>query len=112
MAKLRELFQEFPEAQIAVFGRRRSKGWGARAGSSCRCGTFAARDLRALQGAVQNFAEQTRSEPGLVGVFSTFSVAQPQLYVEIDREKVKAQGVSLDEVHTALQALPRRGVRQ
>jgi multidrug efflux pump len=53
---------------------------------------------------VQNFAEETRSQPGLMGVFSTFSVAQPQLYVEIDREKTKAENVSLDEVHTALQA--------
>jgi multidrug efflux pump len=59
--------------------------------------------LRSLQGAVQNLADESRSQPGLVGVFSTFSVAQPQLFAEIDREKAKAQNLSLDEVHLTLQ---------
>jgi multidrug efflux pump len=59
--------------------------------------------LRSLQGAVQNFAEEGRAQPGVTGLFSTFSVSQPQLYVDIDREKAKAQNVSLDEVHTTLQ---------
>ncbi len=36
-------------------------------------------------------------------MFSTFSVAQPQLYAEIDREKAKAQSVTLDEIHSTLQ---------
>ena len=112
MAKLRELFQEFPEAQIAVFGAPPVEGLGSTGGFKLQVRDVRGAGLRALQGAVQNFAEQTRSEPGLVGVFSTFSVAQPQLYVEIDREKVKAQNVSLDEVHTRLAGLPRRGLRQ
>jgi multidrug efflux pump len=36
--------------------------------------------------------------------FSSFSNAQPQIWVDIDREKVKAQRISLDDVHQALQA--------
>jgi multidrug efflux pump len=104
MDKLREQFEGFPEAQIAVFGAPPVEGLGSTGGFKMQVQDRRGAGPRALQGAVQNFAEQTRSEPGLVGVFSTFSVAQPQLYVEIDREKVKSQNVSLDEVHTALQA--------
>jgi multidrug efflux pump len=37
-------------------------------------------------------------------MFSSFTVAQPQLFVDIDREKVKAQNVSLDEINMTLQA--------
>ena len=104
MAVLRERFQAFPEAQIAVFGAPPVEGLGSTGGFKLQVQDRRGAGLRTLQGAVQNFAEQARSQPGLVGVFSTFSVAQPQLYVEIDREKVKAQNVSLTEVHTALQA--------
>ena len=104
MAQLREQFQQFPEAQIAVFGAPPVEGLGSTGGFKLQVQDRRGAGLRALQGAVQNFAEQTREEPGLLGVFTTFSVAQPQLYVEIDREKVKAESVSLDDVHMALQA--------
>ena len=104
MERLRASFEAFPEAQIAVFGAPPVEGLGSTGGFKLQVEDRRGAGLRALQGVVQNFAEQTRSEPGLVGVFSTFSVAQPQLQVDIDREKVKAQGVSLDDVHLALQA--------
>jgi len=39
----------------------------------------------------------------LLGLFSSFSVNQPQLYVDIDREKAKAMKVSLDDVNQTLQ---------
>ena len=66
--------------------------------------TTAARGSGPCREPCRTSPSETRTQPGLVGVFSTFSVAQPQLFVEIDREKVKAQNVSLDEVHTTLQA--------
>ncbi|MHB0961042.1 MAG: efflux RND transporter permease subunit [Pirellulaceae bacterium] len=104
MGQLRQKFAAFPEAQIAVFGAPPVEGLGSTGGFKMQVQDRRSAGLRALQGAVQNFADETRSRPELMGVFSTFSVAQPQLYVEIDREKTKAQNVSLDEVHTALQA--------
>src|SRR4030095_3918207 len=60
--------------------------------------------LTALQGAVQNVAFQGNADARLKGLFSSFSVSQPQLYVEIDREKARSQKVSLDEVNRTLQA--------
>src|SRR5262249_21134693 len=36
--------------------------------------------------------------------FSSFTVNQPQLFVQIDRDKLKAQKVSLDDVNQTLQA--------
>jgi multidrug efflux pump len=59
--------------------------------------------LRAIQGAVQNLAETGTADPRMARLISTFSVAQPQLFVEIDREKAKSQNVSLDEIHATLQ---------
>ena len=59
--------------------------------------------LRSLQGAVQNLADRGNADPRLVGLFSSFSVNQPQLFVKIDREKLKSQKVSLDDVNLTLQ---------
>lgn len=102
-ARLRAKFSELQEAQIAVFGAPPVEGLGSTGGFKLQVQDRRTAGLRALQGTVQNFADEARSQPGLIGVFSTFSVNQPQLYVDIDREKVKAQNVALDEVHTTLQ---------
>src|SRR5262249_52379803 len=40
----------------------------------------------------------------LVGLFSTFSANQPQLYVDVDRVKAQKQKVDLDVVYDTLQA--------
>ncbi|TWU30818.1 efflux RND transporter permease subunit [Novipirellula artificiosorum] len=103
IARLRQKFSEFQEAQTAVFGAPPVEGLGSTGGFKLQIQDRRGAGLRALQGAVQNMADESRNQPGLVGVFSTFSVSQPQLYAEIDREKVKSQNVSLDEVHLALQ---------
>lgn len=103
LAKLRQKFSEFQEAQIAVFGAPPVEGLGSTGGFKVQIQDLRSGGLPALQGSVQNFAEATRSQPGLVGVFSTFSVTQPQLFAEIDREKAKAASVSLEDIHATLQ---------
>jgi multidrug efflux pump len=60
--------------------------------------------LNTLQGAVQNAAFQGNQDPRLKGLFSSFSVSQPQLFIEIDREKARSQKVSLEELNKTLQA--------
>jgi len=42
-------------------------------------------------------------DPRLAGVFSSFTANDPQLVIEVDREKAKALGVSLDELFATLQ---------
>ena len=42
-------------------------------------------------------------DPRLAGVFSGFTANDPQLIVEVDREKAKALGVALDEIFSTLQ---------
>jgi multidrug efflux pump subunit AcrB len=103
IAELRRKFSELQEAQIAVFGAPPVEGLGSTGGFKLQIQDRRGAGLRSLPGSVQNFAEEASADPQLASVFSTFSVAQPQLFAEIDREKVKAQSVSLDEVHLTLQ---------
>ena len=102
-AKLRQKFSEFQEAQVAVFGAPPVEGLGSTGGFKLQVQDRRSAGLSSLQGSVQNFADEARGLPGLAGVFSTFSVTQPQLFAEIDREKAKAAGVSLDDIHSTLQ---------
>jgi len=61
-------------------------------------------DYGALQKAADNLAAKGNQQPGLVGLFDGFRARTPQLYVDVDREKVKKMGVPLSNVFDALQA--------
>ena len=56
-------------------------------------------------GAVQQMLGQGNQTPGLAGLFSTFTVNDPQLVVTVDREKAKAMGVGMNDVTDTLQIL-------
>ena len=79
-------------------------GLGATGGSKLFVQDRRAAGLRALEGAVQSIVEAGQRNPSFTGLFTSFGVTQPQLFVDIDREKAKAIGVSLQEVYTTLQA--------
>ncbi len=105
IGRLRERFQRASRRpRSPSSARRRSTAWAARAASSCRSQDRRGAGLRALQGAVQNLAEQTRTEPGLVGVVSTFSV-DPAAAVRGDRpgEGQGRRASRSTKIHTTLQ---------
>src|SRR5882672_4323882 len=45
-----------------------------------------------------------RERPELAGVFSQFSANTPQLFADVDRDKVLKQGVAVADVYQTLQA--------
>jgi multidrug efflux pump len=57
----------------------------------------------ALQDVVNNLADKASRIPGLVGLFSTYRASEPQLYLEIDRTKARAAGVTFSELFQTLQ---------
>jgi multidrug efflux pump len=101
-AELRQKYGEIQSAQVVVFGAPPVDGLGNAAGFKMQVMDLSGAGPRALQGAVQNLAEQANQTEGLVDVFSSFSVDQPQLYIDIDRVKAQAQKVSLSAVHDTL----------
>jgi multidrug efflux pump len=103
-AELRHKFDAFQEATVGVFGAPPVEGLGSTGGIKLQIQDKRDAGLRALQGAVQATADAGQHQPGIAALFSTFNVTQPQLFVEIDREKAKAQSVSLDDVNNTLQS--------
>jgi multidrug efflux pump len=103
MAQLRKRFREIQEAQVVAFGAPPVDGLGNTGGFKMQIQDRGDLGLGSLQGAVANVVETGNSQPGLVGLFSTFRATQPQIYVDVDRTKAKALGVPLSDVFDTLQ---------
>jgi multidrug efflux pump len=103
-AELRQKLAAVPEARIGIFNAPPIDGLGSTGGSKLHVQDRRAAGLRALEGGVQSIVEAGQRDPTYAGLFSSFAVAQPQLFVDIDREKAKAANVSLDEINLTLQA--------
>jgi multidrug efflux pump len=101
--RLRKQYREIQEAQTVLFGAPPIDGLGSTGGFKLQVLDRSGAGPQALQGAVANVAAKGNSQPGLVGLFSSFSANQPQLYVDVDRVKAKRQGVSLNDVFETLQ---------
>ena len=105
LAKLRKrLASEIPDGRVLVFGPPAVRGLGNAGGFKLMVEATGDADFDALQDAADNLAAKGTEQPGLTGLFSSFSARTPQLYVDIDREKVKTMGVQLTDVFDALQA--------
>jgi len=61
-------------------------------------------DVQYLDANVRKFLEACKKRPELTGVSSQFSANVPQIYVDVDRDKVLKQGVALSDVYNTLQA--------
>jgi hydrophobic/amphiphilic exporter-1 (mainly G- bacteria), HAE1 family len=61
--------------------------------------------IEGLATAVRNVIARGNQTPGLTALFTTFTATDPQLVVEIDRERAKALGVGIDSVTETLQIL-------
>ena len=103
-AELGKRFAARQEAAIGVFGAPPVDGLGSTGGVKIQVQDRRGAGLRALRESVGVLSDELTKHPRIGTAFSTFSVSQPQLYVDIDREKAKAQGVSVAEINNTLQA--------
>ena len=100
---LRRRLAAVQEAQVVVFGAPAVEGMGTTGGFKLQVRDRASRGPESLASAVANLAEAAAAQPGLVGIFSSFRANQPQVLVEVDRAKAKAQGVDLTDLNQTLQ---------
>jgi multidrug efflux pump len=101
---LRGQLMGIKDAQLMAFGPPPVEGIGNTGGFKLMLQDIGGRGLEALQGAADSITRAANAQQGLVGVFSTFRVGQPQLYLEVDRVKAKSAGVVLSDVFDVLQS--------
>jgi multidrug efflux pump len=100
---LRRSFVEIREAQVVAFGAPPIDGLGNAGGFKLQVLDRASAGPQRLEAAAAALVDAATAQPGLTGLFSGFRADEPKFFVDIDREKVKAQGIDLAEVNAALQ---------
>lgn len=101
--KLRMRFNlEVEEAKVSVFGVPAVPGLGAAGGLNIMIEDRGDHGPAALQEKTDAFMARGRAEPGIAYVFSAYRANTPQLFVDVDRAKVRAQGVKDKDVFDAL----------
>src|ERR1700746_1473185 len=64
----------------------------------------AGHDVRFLANNVDTFRQAARNRPELATVFTTMLPSVPQVFINVERDKVLTQGVALSDVYKTLQA--------
>jgi HAE1 family hydrophobic/amphiphilic exporter-1 len=100
----RELRQVVPEATAFAVMPPSIPGLGTQGGFSFWLQDRTGGSLEFLNQNVQKFLEAARKRPELVGVTTQFTAAVPQLYADVDRDKVLKQGIALGDVYQTMQA--------
>jgi len=96
-------FQEVREAMIFAFPPPAIMGLGVAGGFEMQLQDRGGVGLGELEQMVHEMVAAGNSQTGLMGLRSTFRAGVPMLYADIDRDKVKSLGISLDEVFSTLQ---------
>jgi multidrug efflux pump len=96
-------YLKIPEAAISVFGAPPVDGLGTAGGFKLMVEDRGDSGPQVLQQMTDTLVERGNHQPGLAGLFTLFRSNTPQLYVDIDRTKVKSLGTSDRDVFNALQ---------
>jgi len=103
MARLRRAWAEqVPDAQVTVYGASPIPGLGVAGGFKIAIEDRGGLGLAALQEQTEKLVRALKKRPGFNNVATQFRANTPQLFLEIDRTKVAALGVSLDDVNQTL----------
>lgn len=96
-------YRELPEANVSVFGAPAVDGLGNAGGFKVMIRDVGNLGYQQLEAAAADVASVGNQSPGIAGLFSGFSAASPQMFVDVDREKCKKLGVPLADVFLSLQ---------
>jgi HAE1 family hydrophobic/amphiphilic exporter-1 len=98
------LFTEVTEAVAFAFMPPAVPGLGNAGGFSLWLQDRSGGDVAFLDQNVQKFVAAARQRPELVGVVPLFNASVPQIYADVDRDKVLKQQVAVADVYQTLQA--------
>jgi HAE1 family hydrophobic/amphiphilic exporter-1 len=100
----RELPKVAPEAVAFAAMPPSIPGLGTQGGFSFWLQDRSGGSIDFLDRSLQKFLDAARKRPELAGVNSQFSAAVPQLFADVDRDKVLKQGIAIGDVYQTMQA--------
>src|SRR5580693_3253029 len=102
-AALNKQYAKVQEAFIAVFPPPPVNGLGTIGGFRMQIEDRGGLGFEELYKQTQNLLAKGNQNPALQGLFSGYQVNVPQIDAEVDREKAKSQGVSVQELFDTMQ---------
>jgi len=93
-----------PDAQIMIFNPPPIPGLGNSSGFEFKLQDSEGRSATELAQVMNGLIYEANQRPELNRVFSTYRANVPQYFLEVDRNKAKAQGVALSDIFVTLQA--------
>jgi hydrophobic/amphiphilic exporter-1 (mainly G- bacteria), HAE1 family len=102
-AHLNTELRKIPEGMAFAFSPPSIPGIGTAGGFTFVLEDRAGRDVAFLAGNVAKFMDAARQRKELAGMSTTFLPSVPQVFVNVDRDKVLKQGVALSDVYRTLQ---------
>jgi hydrophobic/amphiphilic exporter-1 (mainly G- bacteria), HAE1 family len=103
LARVRPQLASIPEATAVAFNPPSIRGLGSTGGFDFQLQDPRGGDPQELASALGALVVAANQQPELRNVFSTFQADVPQIWVDIDRDKAKKQGVSLNDLFATLQ---------
>jgi HAE1 family hydrophobic/amphiphilic exporter-1 len=100
----RQMGAEVPEANCIALMPPAIPGLGNAGGFSMYIQDRSGGTVQFLDDNLQKFLAAARKRPELTGVTSQFNSSVPQIYADVDRDKVLKQGVAISDVYQTLQA--------
>ena len=104
LPQIQQRLSVLPEAQIFVFPPPPIPGVGASGGVTFVLEDRAGKDVQFLAEKTRIFMEAAQKRPEFFIVMTTLLPSVPQMFADVDRDKVLKQGVSLSDVYQTLQA--------
>ncbi len=98
----KELAESVPTAQAAVFGPPAIAGLGTGSGFSFMLQDREGKDPEYLSAQAQAFIAEARKRPEIGRIMTMYRASAPQVYANIDREKVLKQGVDLNDMNLTM----------
>jgi multidrug efflux pump len=101
--ELRAKFAQVQDAQILAFGAPPVDGLATTGAFKMFLEDRGDLGYAQLQADADAVMRTAAAQPGLTSLFSSFRATQPQLYLDVDRNKAKALGIALSDVFDTLQ---------
>ncbi len=104
IARTAQIGATIREAQIIPFNLPPISGLGSGSGFEVQILDLQGRPASELAATGRGISISANQHPDLAGVYTTFSAESPQLFLDIDRERLYTLGVPLSDVFAALQS--------
>lgn len=101
---LRAKFSQVPGANVAVFAPPAIAGMGAVGGLDFRLQALQGQPPQEIAQVVAALLGSINQRPEIAGAATTFNANVPQIYVDVDRSRAEALGLSVSDIYAAIGA--------